>query len=414
MAAQVGSDRPSSMMHLFFNCLAASAGGGVTYVRNLIPHLACRTDLHATVALSPALRNEFGSFSNLSFVEMETSKNTGKRFLQEQFYLPRLIRRSGADVLISTGNFAVRNSPVPQILLSGNSLYTSEDFSRDVRSRGDYGLWLDTRIKGFFAKQSVRWTDCTIAPSHAFADELRRRSDGNVVAVHHGFDREVFFRDISPLPREIQQRIDNARGALRLLFVSHYNYYRNFETLFRAIPILRNRLGNRDLKLFLTCRLRSDANPGSYRADSAAALIAKLDISENVVELGAVPYSLLHHLYRACHIYVTAAYAETFAHPLVEAMASGLPVIASDIAVHREVCGQAAMYFARFSAEELASRIAQVAQSDALRRQLSEHAAVRSQDFSWEKHVSEIANLARKLANIPATHESPLPAAVCG
>ena len=127
-----------------------------------------------------------------------------------------------------------------------------------------------------------------------------------------------------------------------------------------------------------------------------------------------MPYSLLHHLYRACHIYVTAAYAETFAHPLVEAMASGLPVIASDIAVHREVCGQAAMYFARFSAEELASRIAQVAQSDALRRQLSEHAAVRSQDFSWEKHVSEIANLARKLANIPATHESPLPAAVCG
>jgi len=172
MAAQVGSDRPSSMMHLFFNCLAASAGGGVTYVRNLIPHLACRTDLHATVALSPALRNEFGSFSNLSFVEMETSKNTGKRFLQEQFYLPRLIRRSGADVLISTGNFAVRNSPVPQILLSGNSLYTSEDFSRDVRSRGDYGLWLDTRIKGFFAGPIARshpampsLTNCAAGPT---------------------------------------------------------------------------------------------------------------------------------------------------------------------------------------------------------------------------------------------------------
>ncbi|HEV2718100.1 MAG TPA: glycosyltransferase, partial [Terriglobales bacterium] len=322
--------------------------------------------------------------------------------------------RCGADVLISTGNFAVRNSPVPQILLSGNSLYTSEDFSRDVRSRGDYGLWLDTRIKGFFAKQSVRWADCTVTPSNAFAEDMHRWSGGNVVAVHHGFDREVFFRDASPLPREIQQRLDNARGALRLLFVSHYNYYRNFETLFRAIPILRNRLGNRDVKLFLTCRLRSDANPGSYRADSAAALMAKLGISENVVELGAVPYSLLHHLYRACHIYVSAAYAETFAHPLVEAMASGLPVIAANIGVHREICGQAAMYFARFSAEELVSRIAQVAESDALRRQLSEHGGVRSQDFSWEKHVNEIVDLARKVTNIPATHESLLPAAVCG
>src|SRR5437764_13753204 len=244
MAEQDGSSRNSSMMHLFLNCLAASAGAGLTYVRNVIPHLASRTDLRATVLLAPALRAEFGTLPNVSFVEMETAKNSVKRFWQEQRLLPGFIHHSGADVLISTGNFALRNPPIPQILLSGNSLYTSEDFLRDVRSRGDYGPWVGTRIKGFFARQSLRWTDCTIAPSHAFADELRRRSDGNVVAVHHGFDREVFFRDISPLPREIQQRIDNARGALRLLFVSHYNYYRNFETLFRAIPILRNRLGN--------------------------------------------------------------------------------------------------------------------------------------------------------------------------
>ena len=39
-----------------------------------------------------------------------------------------LIRRSGAQVLISAGNFALWNSPVPQILLSRNSLYTSGRF----------------------------------------------------------------------------------------------------------------------------------------------------------------------------------------------------------------------------------------------------------------------------------------------
>src|SRR5919108_2375233 len=108
MAAQAGSDRPSSMMHLFFNCVAASAGAGLTYVRNVVPHLAGRTDLHASVALAPVLRNEFGSFPNVSFVEIETSKNVGKRFLQEQSRLPALIRRSSADVLVSTGNFALR------------------------------------------------------------------------------------------------------------------------------------------------------------------------------------------------------------------------------------------------------------------------------------------------------------------
>ena len=40
-------------MHLFINSLAASAGGGLTYIRNVIPHLAATPDLRVTVALSP-------------------------------------------------------------------------------------------------------------------------------------------------------------------------------------------------------------------------------------------------------------------------------------------------------------------------------------------------------------------------
>jgi len=92
--------------------------------------------------------------------------------------------------------------------------------------------------------------------------------------------------------------------------------------------------------------------------------VRQLKLSREVVELGAVPYSALHHLYRSCDVYATPAYAETFAHPLVEAMASGLPVIASDLAVHREICGEAAVYFPRFAPESLAERIMQVCGSD--------------------------------------------------
>src|SRR5438876_11883818 len=65
-------------------------------------------------------------------------------------------------------------------------------------------------------------------------------------------------------------------------------------------------------------------------------------------------------------------------------MASGFPVIASDIAAHHEICGQAVMYLSRFSAEELALRIVQVARSDSLRRQLADRGSARSQYFSWE------------------------------
>ncbi len=46
------------MIRLFINGLAASAGAGPTYLRNVIPQLAQRTDLQATVLLSAELRGE--------------------------------------------------------------------------------------------------------------------------------------------------------------------------------------------------------------------------------------------------------------------------------------------------------------------------------------------------------------------
>ena len=387
-------------MRLFLNGLAASAGGGLTYLRNVIPHLSRKTEVTTTVLACPATRQEFKDCSHVSFAEFPEFRGTARRFLREQSLLPKLIGRSGAQVLISTGNFALWNSPVPQILLSRNSLYTSADFSRDVRTRGAYRIWADTLVKGWFARRSVRRANVTVAPSEAFAQELRRWTGTNVVSIHHGFDRDAFTRDPAPLPESAQKQLDNANDALRLLFVSHYNYYRNFETLFRALPILSDRLPGRKVKLFLTCRLSSHENPGVYRAESAASLVHELRSRETVVELGMIPYRSLHRLYRACHVYVTPAYAESFGHPLIEAMSSGLPVVASDLPVHRELCGDAALYFPRFSPDALAERILQIQQSPELMAELSEAGLRRAQDFSWSEHVDRLLAVAQSLVQV--------------
>src|ERR1700724_3153219 len=100
------------MTRLFINGLAASAGGGLTYLRNVIPHLARRVDAETTVLLNPEIRREFGERPNIFFVETSESSGAFRRFIREQVTLPKLIRRSGAQALISAGNFALWNSPV--------------------------------------------------------------------------------------------------------------------------------------------------------------------------------------------------------------------------------------------------------------------------------------------------------------
>ena len=385
-------------MHILFNAIAASSGSGLTYVRNVAAALARRGDLRATFLVGPELSREFGACAGVAFEEMREPKLVARRVLWEQSALPKIVRRLGADVLVSAGNFALRRAPVPQILLSGNSLYTSADYRRDLLHRREYGLWMDNGVRSFFAARSVRWADVTVAPSESFAQDLRHWTrDNRVVAVYHGFDREVFFAGDEPLPEGLQKVLAATGDCLRLLFVSHFNYFRNFETLFRGLNILRAMLPEKNPKLFLTTRLRSEENPGDFRAEPAAALVRELGLSEHVVELGAIPYRQLQHFYRACDLYVTASYAETFAHPVVEAMACGVPVVASDLPVHREVAGEAAVYFPRFSPENLAQRVRDVVNSSELARSMSQAGERRARDFSWEKHVDQLVGVARDL-----------------
>jgi glycosyltransferase involved in cell wall biosynthesis len=385
------------MIHVFINALSASAGGGLTYIRNVLPRLANRGGVRSTLLVGDVLRGEIPESSRVEVLRGDYPGEPGRRFWYEQRSLPGKIRRSEANVLLSTGNLALYRSPVPQILLSRNALYTSSDFLRDMRERGDYRLWMDTEAKGMLARWSVRVADCTVAPSATFANELQQWTGKDVAFIHHGFDHDAFFHDRSSLREDLQTQLDATQGAVRLLFVSHYNYYRNFETLIRAIAILKNKLHPRKVRLLLTCKLSSRHNPGIYQADKAADLVRQLKLSEEVVELGAVPYSALHHLYRACDVYATPAYAETFAHPLVEAMASGLPVVASDLAVHKEICGDAAQYFPRFSPELLGERIMQVCESDEQKRTMREKGRARSLDFSWDNHVEALLLLAQRL-----------------
>jgi glycosyltransferase involved in cell wall biosynthesis len=78
-------------------------------------------------------------------------------------------------------------------------------------------------------------------------------------------------------------------------------------------------------------------------------------------------------------------------------MATGLPVVASDLAVHREICRDAAVYFSPFSHQELADGVCGVAGSPHIFRAMKEKGLRRASAFSWKQHVEELIKLAQSL-----------------
>jgi glycosyltransferase involved in cell wall biosynthesis len=160
-----------------------------------------------------------------------------------------------------------------------------------------------------------------------------------------------------------------------------------------ALPLIKESL-DVPVRLILTTDLKRGKNYGGYKTDKVAAMIEALEISDCLTMLGAVEYNQLANVYRAADVFVCPSYAESFGHPMLEAMAHGLPVVAANLPVHREVCAGAAVYFAVFDERQLASQVIRVIQDRQLSDKLVKAGKTRAKEFSWDAHVTNLMQLA--------------------
>lgn len=112
-------------------------------------------------------------------------------------------------------------------------------------------------------------------------------------------------------------------------------------------------------------------------------------------------------LYRHALASVVSSRWESFSFPVVEAMASGTPVICSRAPALPETAGDAALYFDPESSDELAKVMRLVIRDPALRRQLHEAGIQRAARFSWqrvgeltERVYQEAASAARRRGHL--------------
>jgi len=390
------------MSRVLINALASTAGGGITYLRNVLPRLerSEKQNQYFVLAAHESLNGNTGFGSGRVVVETITTRGGAiGRMLWEQTRLHYYIKSRKIDALVSLGNFALLGSRVPQILFNRNDLYFSPEFERDLKSRKLYGALAGHYVKSLVARASIKRVEINITPTAAFADRIRSHdglSETKFETLHFGFDPDLFTACDEPLPEWQLAGLRPQQDCRRLLFVSHYNYYRNFETLIRALPIIKQKIAEIEGKrvlLVLTTDIKRGAVYGGYDATGAADLIDELGLREDIVMLGQVDYAKLHQIYRTCEVFVCPSYSESFGHTLLEAMASGLPVVSADREVHREVCGDAALYFDTFNEKELAGQCVSMLLDHDLRAKFADRGLERSTKFSWDAHVSKLVKL---------------------
>jgi glycosyltransferase involved in cell wall biosynthesis len=100
--------------------------------------------------------------------------------------------------------------------------------------------------------------------------------------------------------------------------------------------------------------------------------------------LGFVPDTTLAALYRLASAFVFPSLYEGFGFPPLEAMASGAPVVASNISSLPEVLGDAAILVDPYDARSIADGIRSILKDDALRHELQARGLAQVRKYSWE------------------------------
>ncbi|MFH2070909.1 MAG: glycosyltransferase family 1 protein [Elusimicrobiota bacterium] len=117
--------------------------------------------------------------------------------------------------------------------------------------------------------------------------------------------------------------------------------------------------------------------------------IHRLNLQEEILVLDYIPDEDLPYIYSGAEMFVFISLYEGFGLPVVEAMACGVPVIASNTTSIPEVVGDAGILVNPLNEEEILTAILKVLNDGQLKKELGLKGINRAKFFSWEKTARE-------------------------
>ena len=372
-------------MKIVINAYSARLGGGQTYLKNLLARVARFPEIEvyifapATLVLpdSPNVRRMHSRWP---------TTNPLLRVVWERILLPRFLRRIGADVLFCPGGVvATRVPPGCKVVTMFRNMIP---FDPDLLAKMPWGL---QRLRNLILRRvllrSMAGADLTIFISdHTRALIERLARIPNPVTIPHGISNVFRTRDTA--------RPANAPTGKYLLYVSRFDLYKHHMEVVRAFHALPASLKDGVSLVFL-------GESDMPQANAVRELIGQLHLGEKVLIGGAVPYESLPAWYAHAHAVLFASSCENCPNILLESMASGRPVLSSNVMPMPEFGGDGIAYFSPFDPADISAALARVLADAAYAEQVGDAALNMSKRYDWDRTARET------LSAILALHGKP-------
>jgi len=320
--------------------------------------------------------------------------------LKEQILFPSLIKKERLD-LIHFPHFNVPFLYFGKYVVTIHDLIKHKSRGSGTTTREPWFYWLKYLGYRLVFLSAVKRAKKIFVPSKTVAlqlDELYKVG-GKTLVTYEGVDGKLRVKS------HISEKFLGA-GKLKvnevlekykikspfLLYVGSVYPHKNVNNLIKAIKIINGlRIANYEVVSLVIVCARS-IFWGRLKGE-----IRKLKAEKFVNLTEFVPDEELVVLFKEATAFVFPSLSEGFGLPGLEAMASGLPVLVSDIPVFREVYGEAAMYFNPKDSRDIAMKIEKLIRDKNLQVSLTENGLKNVLKYSWEKMAKETLNGYKKV-----------------
>lgn len=282
---------------------------------------------------------------------------------KEQLLMPFIIARSGAD-LIHFPHFNVPLFCPKPFVVTIHDLIKHQSRGLATTTRWPLIYWLKYRAYCLIFRSAVRRARLIIVPSQAVKKDLLSyyRLDPEKITVIYEGVSEAF---------KLNPPVGGQNSKPFLIYTGSLYPHKNVERLIEAVRLIKVPLKIVCSRSVFTKRLAQKTN------------------SRLVEFLGFVSDRELVRLYQQATALVQPSLMEGFDLNVIEAMASGLAAVISDIPVHREIAGQAAVYFNPRDIKDIAAAIKRVLNSPQLRQSLRQKGLQQAKKYQWSKTAQE-------------------------
>ena len=204
--------------------------------------------------------------------------------------------------------------------------------------------------------------------------------DDRLAVVYHGVSSQFYprkFDDIEPILKS-----KYGITAPYFIFVGKLMLAKNIIRLLEAFQVCRSRLGGNMPDLVLV------GNKLWMQGDDDKRLVELMQQC-GVIHLGHVPHQDMPILYSGAHALLFPSLWEGFGIPIIEALASGIPVMTSNLSSCPEIAGDAALIVDPYDLEQLVSGIERLAEDTEMCSVMRIRGLARAKNYTWERTVTE-------------------------